>query len=140
MRLVFSNESDAFGITHAQKAGIFTEVLSHCDFQSREDYNRRIDAIMKEYEIESIALAGFMRLVSSWFADQWFGRLINIHPSLLPAFPGLHTHQKALDYGVKYARCGVFFIGAGVDTGRLISQRWYRYWKMMTQTIWQPGF
>ncbi len=122
LKLVFSNEADAFGLKRAQKADIPTEVLSHRDFDDRESYDRQIDALMQKHNIELIALAGFMRLLSPWFVEKWAGKLINIHPSLLPAFPGLHTHQRALDYGVKFAGCSVFFVDSGVDTGCLISQ------------------
>lgn len=122
IKLVFSNCSDAFGLTRAEDNGISTKILSHKNHDSREQYDRNIDQIMQDYQIEYIALAGFMRLLSPWFVQKWSGRLLNIHPSLLPAFPGLHTHQQALDYGVKFAGCSVFFVDEGVDTGNLISQ------------------
>jgi phosphoribosylglycinamide formyltransferase 1 len=122
IKLVFSNSSDAFGLTRAANNGIPTKILSHKNHDNRQQYDRNIDQIMRDFQIDFIALAGFMRLLSPWFVRKWSGRLLNIHPSLLPAFPGLHTHQQALDYGVKYAGCSVFFVDEGVDTGSLISQ------------------
>lgn len=122
LAMVFSNKADAFGLERAKKAGIPTMVLSHKDFASREDYDKAIHHRMVEQKIDLIVLAGFMRLLSTWFVQQWEGRLINIHPSLLPAFPGLHTHQAALEMGVKYSGCTVFFVNEGVDAGPIIDQ------------------
>ena len=122
IKLVFSNTNDAFGLTRAENEQIPTKVLSHNNFASREEYDRSIDQIMQDFQIEYIALAGFMRLLSPWFVKKWSGRLMNIHPSLLPAFPGLRTHQQALEYGVKFAGCSVFFVDKGIDTGSIISQ------------------
>ena len=122
IKLVFSNTSDAFGLSRAENDDIPTKVLSHQNFPNREQYDQSIDQMMQRFQIEFIALAGFMRLLSPWFVKKWSGRLLNIHPSLLPAFPGLHTHQQALDYGVKFAGCSVFFVDEGIDTGRIISQ------------------
>lgn len=122
LKLVFSNVDNVEGLTRAKAAGIETLVISHRDFSTREAFDQQVHKELKAKKIEIIALAGFMRLFSSWFVQQWSGKLINIHPSLLPAFAGLHTHQKAIDAGVKYSGCTVFFVDEGVDTGAIIDQ------------------
>ena len=122
LKLVFSNVEQVEGLSRAKAAGIETLVISHRDFATREEFDRRVYKELMAKNIELIALAGFMRLFSSWFVQQWSGKIINIHPSLLPAFPGLDTHQKALDAGVKYSGCTVFFVDEGVDTGAIIDQ------------------
>ncbi len=122
LKLVLSNSANAFGLKRAAEVGLKTLVIDHNDFETRLDFDRQIDAEIKKEKIELIALAGFMRLLSPWFVQQWSGRLLNIHPSLLPAFPGLHTHKKALAYGVKYSGCTVFFVDEGIDTGTIIDQ------------------
>lgn len=122
LELVLSNRSDAQGLERAQKAGISTTVCSHKDFSGREEFDREVDRHLVAAGIELIALAGFMRLLSPWFVKKWEGRILNIHPSLLPAFPGLHTHRKALEYGVKYSGCSVFFVSEEMDAGAIIDQ------------------
>ncbi|MCP4298823.1 MAG: phosphoribosylglycinamide formyltransferase [Proteobacteria bacterium] len=122
LKLVLSNSADAFGLKRAAEVGLKTLVIDHNDFETRLVFDQQIDAEIKKEKIELIALAGFMRLLSPWFVQQWSGRLLNIHPSLLPAFPGLHTHKKALAYGVKYSGCTVFFVDEGIDTGTIIDQ------------------
>ncbi len=122
LKLVVSNVADAYGLQRAEKAGIPTIVINHKDFEDREQFEKAIHKILRAHKIELIALAGFMRLLTPWFVTKWSGRLLNIHPSLLPAFPGLHTHRKALQYGVKFSGCSVFFVDEGVDSGRLINQ------------------
>ena len=122
IQLVISNNPEVKGLERADKAGIETLVLNHRDYSDREQYDRALEAVLANRGIELIALAGFLRLLSSWFVQQWSGRMINIHPSLLPAFAGLHTHQAALDYGVRYSGCSVIFVDEGVDTGAIIEQ------------------
>lgn len=122
LSLVFSNKSDAKGLQLAEEAGILTLCIPHKEFSSREEHEMQIQDFLQKQGIEFIVLAGYMRLLSSSFVKKWSGRLINIHPSLLPAFPGLHTHKKALEYGVKYSGCSVFFVDEGVDTGAIINQ------------------
>ena len=122
LKLVFSNVADAYGIERAKKAGIDVACFSHKDYESREAFDDSVQALLIEKGIELIALAGFMRLLTPKFVEQWQGRMINIHPSLLPSFPGLHTHRKALEYGVKFSGCSVFYVDEGVDTGQIINQ------------------
>jgi phosphoribosylglycinamide formyltransferase-1 len=122
LQLVISNRADAFGLKRAQKVGIKTLIIEHRKFATRLAFEQDIHQHLQTEKIELIALAGFMRLLTPWFVQQWQGRILNIHPSLLPAFPGLHTHQQALTYGVKFSGCTVFFVDEGVDTGTIIDQ------------------
>ncbi len=120
--LVVSNKEEAGGLALARAAGIATKVISHKDFASREDFDRAIDAALREANIALVAEAGFMRIHSEWFARTWAGKLLNIHPSLLPAFPGIHVHQQALDAGVKISGCTVHFLTPELDSGPIIAQ------------------
>lgn len=122
IRLVWSNTADALALERAKLAQIPTRKLSHKNFASREAYDQQISQAMREHGVELIVMAGFMRLVSAEFVQQWQDRLINIHPSLLPAFPGLHAQRQALEYGVKVAGCSVFFVEQGCDSGPIIIQ------------------
>jgi phosphoribosylglycinamide formyltransferase-1 len=106
----------------AQNAGIPTRVIPHQNYESREDFDRAIDAALRDAKIGLIAEAGFMRIHSEWFAKTWEGRALNIHPSLLPLFPGIRVHQQALDAGVKESGCTVHFIVAELDSGPTILQ------------------
>jgi phosphoribosylglycinamide formyltransferase 1 len=116
--LVISNESNASGLTRAQAAGIPARVMSHRD----PGFEGMIDGALSDAGIELVCLAGFMRVLSAAFVRQWRGRLINIHPSLLPAFPGLDTHRRALAAGVKSTGCTVHFVSDAVDAGPIIAQ------------------
>ncbi|HEX3672770.1 MAG TPA: phosphoribosylglycinamide formyltransferase [Rhizomicrobium sp.] len=120
--LVFSNREDAGGLAVARDAGIPTVVISHKDFASREEFDAAIDAALRAAGITLIAEAGFMRIHSEWFVKRWEGRMINIHPSLLPAFPGIRVHQQALDAGVKVSGCTVHFMVPELDAGPIIAQ------------------
>lgn len=120
--LVVSNKPDAAGLKSANKFGIPTQILPSKDFDSRESYDKKLNEILEKFNIEIICLAGFMRIVSPWFANKWHGKLINIHPALLPAFKGLNTHQRALEAGVKIHGCTVHFVTAELDAGPIISQ------------------
>ncbi|MDH5559365.1 MAG: phosphoribosylglycinamide formyltransferase [Deltaproteobacteria bacterium] len=122
IKLVFCNKDDAYGIRRATKAGIPVKILLHSDFVDRQAYDQKIQEIMLAHQIDLIALAGFMRLLSSWFVEKWAGKILNIHPSLLPAFPGLNAQKQALEHGVRFSGCSVFFVDSGVDTGAIISQ------------------
>ena len=121
-QLVVSNKKEAYGLKRAKKAAIPTCTLPHTDYQSREDFESALDGLLRSMEIELIALAGFMRILTPSFIKKWEGKIINIHPSLLPAFPGLHTHKRALQAGVKYSGCTIFYVNEGVDTGKIIDQ------------------
>jgi len=122
LKIVISNRADAHGLRFARKAGIPAKVISHENFDSPQSFDQEVSRILKDHGVELIALAGFMRLLSPWFVGAWSGKVLNIHPSLLPAFPGLKSQGKALKYGVKYSGCTVFFVDEGVDSGAIINQ------------------
>ena len=122
IRLVISNRPDAQGLERARRHGIETMVLEHRTFPSREDFDRAILAALRDHSVELVALAGFMRLLSSVMLDAFPGRIMNIHNSLLPSFPGIHGPKDAIEYGVKIAGCTVFFVTPGVDVGPVIVQ------------------
>lgn len=119
---VISNKPAAAGLDRAKAANIPTFNINHRDYPSREAFEQVLDAKLNEIGAQLVCLAGFMRLLTPWLVDRWRDRLINIHPSLLPAFPGLDTHQKAIDYGVKFAGCTVHFVRAEMDHGPIILQ------------------
>ena len=120
--LVISNVEDAYGLQRAEKAGIATQVIRHQLFDDRADFDAAIDNALRKSGLELVCLAGFMRLLTANFVDAWRDRLINIHPSLLPAFKGLDTYQRALDAGVTIAGCTVHFVRAEMDNGPIIVQ------------------
>jgi phosphoribosylglycinamide formyltransferase-1 len=120
--LVFSNKVDAPGLATAREAGIATAALSHRDHESREAFERAMQAVLEEHAIDLICLAGFMRLLTPWFVGQWQGRMLNIHPALLPSFRGLHTHERALQDGVKIHGATVHFVVPEMDAGPIIAQ------------------
>lgn len=120
--LVLSNRADAAGLDFAREAGIATAVISHRDFPDRASFDAAMDAELHRHGAELICLAGFMRLLDSRIIDAWRDRMINIHPSLLPSFRGLDTHERALEVGVKLAGCSVHFVRSDVDSGPIIAQ------------------
>jgi len=121
--LVVSNRPDAAGLASAARAGIATVVIDHRPFgEDREAFERALDDVLRGHRIELVCLAGFMRLLTAWFVARWSGRLINIHPALLPDFKGLHTHSRALAAGVKAHGATVHFVAAGMDSGPTIAQ------------------
>lgn len=121
--LVISNNPDAPGLARAAEAGIATLAIDHRPFaKDREAHERRIDAALREADAGFVALAGYMRVLTPFLVHAWSGRMINIHPSLLPAFPGLHTHARALAAGVREHGCSVHWVVEGVDQGPLIGQ------------------
>lgn len=120
--LVISNRPQAKGLERAAKAGIQQETIDHKDFESREDFEAAINDALKLAKVDFVCLAGFMRRLTDGFASDWRGRLINIHPSLLPAFKGLHVHERMIEAGVKLAGCTVHFVSAEVDAGPIIGQ------------------
>src|SRR5215469_143686 len=122
IRIVISNRADAQGLERARRHGVETAVIEHRKFASREDFDRAVLAALRERSVELVALAGFMRLLSSVMLDAFPGRIMNIHNSLLPSFPGIHGPKDAIEYGVKLAGCTVFFVTPGVDVGPVIIQ------------------
>jgi len=120
--LVISNKADAGGLATAQRAGIYTKVVPHKEFASREDFDAAIDGALREIDVSLVCEAGFMRIHSEWFVKRWEGRILNIHPSLLPSFPGVRVHEQALAAGVKISGCTVHFLTAELDSGPIIAQ------------------
>lgn len=120
--LVISNTPDAGGLQFAHEAGIETFVLSHKQVPVREEYDARIVEVLKKHEVELVCLAGFMRLLSPRFLREFPMRIMNVHPALLPAFPGLHAQKQTIDYGVKVTGCTVHFVDEGLDSGPIILQ------------------
>ena len=122
IRVVVSNREEAFGLVRARKHNIPTEVLDHRKFSSREAYDQALVDILKARQVELVILAGFMRLLSPVFVSSYSNRIMNIHPALLPAFPGLHVQRKALEHGARFSGCTVHFVNEGCDEGPIIIQ------------------
>ncbi len=122
LSIVFSNRPDAFGLERARKAGIPTECIEHGKYPSREMFDRAVAAILDVYEPELIILAGFMRILSPWFVAHYEGRILNIHPALLPKYPGLDTHQRVLDAKDEWHGSTVHFVTPELDAGPRILQ------------------
>jgi folate-dependent phosphoribosylglycinamide formyltransferase PurN len=121
--LVLSNRPDASGLKIAEAAGVAAVAIDHKTYgKDREAFEFHVDATLRGAEVEVIALAGFMRVLTPWFVKRWEGRMINIHPSLLPKYKGLDTHQRAIDAGDTEAGCSVHWVSAGVDEGEIIAQ------------------
>lgn len=119
---VISNRADAPGLAIAERHGIATQVVAHRDYPDRESFDAALAATIDRYQPDLIALAGFMRILTSGFVARYQGRLINIHPSLLPAYGGLDTHARALQDGVKIHGCTVHFVTSDLDHGPIIIQ------------------
>lgn len=120
--LVVSNKEDAYGLTRAKNAGIATEVIPHKQYPTRDAFDAALDSTLRKHRIELVCLAGFMRLLTTFFVEKWHGRMINIHPSLLPLFKGLDTHQRAIDEGVRFSGCTIHFVVPDMDSGPIILQ------------------
>ena len=120
--LVISNEPDAAGLSYASSRDVPTAIVNHRDFASRDAFADVLDATLREARVEIVCLAGFMRLLATSFVERWRGRMINIHPSLLPAFKGLNTHARALDAGAKTHGCTVHYVEPELDSGPIILQ------------------
>jgi phosphoribosylglycinamide formyltransferase 1 len=120
--LVLTNNPDAGALSRAEQAGIPGRCLDHRRYAGREDFDRDVVAALRAADVDLVVLAGFMRIISPVFIEAFPGRIMNIHPALLPAFPGLHVQRKALEYGARFAGCTVHFVDGGVDTGPIIIQ------------------
>ena len=120
--IVISNRHRAFGLERAQKAGIQTAHIGHRKYDTREAYDEAIVHCLRQHDVNWVCLAGFMRIITPVFLDAYQGRILNIHPSLLPAFPGLHAQQQAYDAGVRVTGATVHFVDRGCDTGPIIAQ------------------
>jgi phosphoribosylglycinamide formyltransferase 1 len=119
---VISNRPDAGGLDKAESAGIKTQVIDHARFKSRADFEGELDGALRKAGVELVACAGFMRLMTPDFVERWRDRMLNIHPSLLPAFRGLHTHERVLAAGVKITGCTVHIVRAEMDEGPILAQ------------------
>ena len=125
--IVISNKSDAKGLEIAQKLGVKTEIIESNDFKGNKfEYDKKIIRVLEKYGVTPsnglVCLAGFMRIISPEFVKKYKNRIINIHPALLPSFPGLHAQKQAIDYGSKYSGCTVHFVDSEVDSGPIILQ------------------
>lgn len=120
--LVLSNKAGARGLERARKANVSARFLDHTLYESREAFEREVDSQLREAGVKVVCLAGFMRILTPWFVDQWKDRLINIHPSLLPAFKGVHTHERALEQGVRLHGATVHYVRPEMDDGPIIGQ------------------
>ena len=121
--LVVSNRSEAPGLEHARRGGVPWIVVDDRETATREEHDRRMAAGLREEGVGLVCLAGYMRLLSPWFLREYRHRVLNIHPSLLPAFPGLHAQRQALRHGVKISGCTVHLVDEGLDSGPIILQR-----------------
>jgi phosphoribosylglycinamide formyltransferase-1 len=121
--VVFSNNPNAKGLEYAAKAGIKTIVIPSKNRSDRVEYDKEIINALSEYNVDLICLAGYMRIVTEELVEAYKNKIINIHPALLPSFPGLHAQKQALDYGVKVSGCTVHFVDGGMDTGPIILQK-----------------
>ena len=119
---VISNVPDVEGLKRADRARIPSRVLIHRSFGSREQFDDAVSAVLQEFDVDVVCLAGFMRVLSDRFVEAWRGRLINIHPSLLPAFKGVEVHRRVLESGVRVSGCSVHFVVPELDSGPIIAQ------------------
>jgi len=122
LRVVICNRPQAFALERAQKANISSIVVSHRNFATREDFEKELVQHLRQYDVELVVLAGFMRVLTPHFLRAFPARVINIHPALLPSFPGTNALKQALEYGVKMTGCTVHFVDEGTDTGPIIAQ------------------
>lgn len=122
IEMVLSNKADAYGLTRAKHHGLHTEVLDHKSFASREAYDQAVVDLLRARGVELVVLAGFMRLLSPVFVKAYSNRIMNIHPALLPSFPGLHVQKKAVEHGVRFSGCTVHFVNEECDEGPIIIQ------------------
>lgn len=119
---VISNKADAAGLDYARSQGIATEVVDHRAYPSRDAFDDALSQTIDRYQPDLVVLAGFMRVLTAGFVERYEGRLLNIHPSLLPAYPGLHTHQRAIEEGVRLHGCTVHFVTSALDHGPIVIQ------------------
>ncbi len=119
---VLSNNPDAAGLEFAKSHGIPTKVINHRDFEDRESFDEALSEFLSSERVDLICLAGFMRLLTPDFVNRWRDRIVNIHPSLLPAFKGLHVHERALESGTRFTGCTVHYVRPEMDDGPIIAQ------------------
>jgi len=120
--LVISNNPGVKGLERAKKAGITTKVINHRDYETREAFDDQLNEALNECGAKLICLAGFTRILDARFVNKWHNRMLNIHPSLLPSFKGLHTHERVLEAGVRFSGCTAHFVNPELDDGPIIAQ------------------
>jgi phosphoribosylglycinamide formyltransferase-1 len=120
--VVVSNKEEAYGLKRAMKHSIPTHVLEHGDFGSREEFEEKLIELLDGYRVDLVVLAGFMRVLTPRFVNHFTNRIMNIHPAILPSFPGVHGQQQAFDHGVRFSGCTTHFVDEGTDTGPIILQ------------------
>ena len=123
IKLIISNNPDVQGLEKGRNAGIESIVVNHRDYSSKAEFEDAMHASLVARDIELVCLAGFMRILSAEFVNKWLGRMINIHPSLLPKYKGLDTHRRAIEAGDEYAGCTVHFVTPEMDSGKIILQK-----------------
>lgn len=123
IKVVISNIEDAYGLVRAEENNITTHIVSHKNYTTKADFESKILSILEEFQIDLVCLAGFMRILSPTFITPWEGRIINIHPSLLPKHKGLHTHERALEAGDTESGCSIHYVTPGMDEGEIILQK-----------------
>jgi phosphoribosylglycinamide formyltransferase-1 len=121
--IVISDNRDAFALKRAKQNNIEIDYINFKSFKNREDYDKEIIKILEEKKIDLVVLAGYMRILSPYFIRTYKNKIINIHPALLPSFPGLHAQKQAVEYGAKVSGCTVHFVDEGVDSGPVILQK-----------------
>lgn len=120
--LILSNRPDAPGLARAKGMGLATAAIDHKIYAGREEFERSMQMMLETHRIDFLCLAGFMRMLTPWFISRWSGRMLNVHPALLPAYRGLHTHERALADGVKIHGCTVHFVVPQMDEGPIVAQ------------------
>lgn len=123
IKVVISDNPDAYALKRAKQNNIETEYINYKSFKNREDYDKKIVECLKEKDVGLVVLAGYMRIISPHFIKMYKNKIMNIHPALLPSFPGLHAQRQAIEYGVKVSGCTVHFVEEGVDSGPVILQK-----------------
>ena len=123
IKIVISDHPDACALKRAQQYLIDTRYIDFKEFKNREEYDKEIIKTLKEKKIELVVLAGYMRILSTYFIRTYKNKIMNIHPALLPSFPGLHSQKQAVEYGVKISGCTVHFVDEGIDSGPIILQK-----------------
>jgi phosphoribosylglycinamide formyltransferase-1 len=120
--VVISDKKSAYALQRARKRGIAAEFIDPKPIRRRDDYDAKVLETLKKYKVDLVLLAGYMRVISMVIIEAYENRIMNIHPSLLPSFPGLHVQKKAIDHGARFSGCTVHFVNGGVDTGPIIIQ------------------
>ena len=122
IKVIISNNADAYALVRAKKHNIQSVIINHSDFDNREDFDRKMIDVLKSFSVELVVMAGFMRLLTPLFLNAFPMKIMNIHPAILPSFPGIHAQKRAADYGVRFSGCTVHFADEGVDSGPIIIQ------------------